>query len=161
MSESKASSPFPDESARRCLRDRRQRSPFLSRWYWGFRGRRRTIRREADRAHVHLDYYPAHLLVVVLGIFMLAQADTVLTLLMLDTGKFIEANPLMQLLIDRDVHWFVNVRSLVWGLLLITLVAIAGRLQVWRVRPRRIIKAVAIVYFAQIAGMFAMLMAAG
>ena len=110
---------------------------------------------------MHLDYYPAHLLVVALGIFMLAQADTVLTLLMLDTGKFIEANPLMQLLIDRDVHWFVNVRSLVWGLLLITLVAIAGRLQVWRVRPRRIIKAVAIVYFALLTGMFTMLMAAG
>ncbi len=161
MSECKATSLCPDESARRCLRDRRQRSPFLTMWYWGFRGRRRTIRRESDLAHVHLDHYPTHLLVIVLGIFILAQADTVLTLLMLETGKFVEANPLMQLLIDLDVHWFVNVRSLVWGGLLITLVAIASRLQVWRVRPRRIIKAVAIVYFALIASMFTMLMAAG
>ena len=92
---------------------------------------------------------------------MLAQADTVLTLLMLDTGKFVEANPFMQALIDRDVHWFVNGRSLLWGFLLIALVAVASRLQYWRIRPRRIINALAVVYFVQTATMFTMLMSAG
>ncbi len=118
------------------------------------------IRRSADLPHAHLDHYPTRLLVVVLGILLLAQADTVLTILMLDTGKFVEANPFMQVLLDRDIHWFVNVRSLLWGLLVVTLVAVASRLQVWRIRPRRIIHGVAIVYFAQTAGMFSMLVTA-
>lgn len=161
MSECNATSQICDRTGRQHVDDRRQRSPFLSCWYWGFRGRRRMIRRESDRQHVHLDRYPTQLLVIVLGIFLLAQADTVLTLFMLETGKFVEANPLMQVLIERDIHWFVNVRSLLWGFLLVTLVAVASRLQVWRIRPRRIINAVAIVYFAQTAGMFSMLMAAG
>ncbi len=161
MTECNATKHLVDEPGQRCSRDRRQRSPFLSRWYWGFRGRRRTIRRASDRQHVHLDHYPTHLMLVVLAIFLLAQADTVLTMVMLETGKFVEANPLMQALIDRDIHWFVNVRSLLWGFLLIALVAIASRLQVWRIRPRRVINAVAIVYFAQTAGMFSMLMASG
>ena len=161
MSESNPTHEFRDETSRGCSHDRRQRSPFLSLGYWGFRGRRRSIRRASDLQHAYLDHYPVRLLVVVLGIFLLAQVDTVLTLQMLETGKFFEANPLMQALIERDVHWFVNVRSLLWGLLLITLVAIASRLQYWRIRPRRIINAVGIVYFAQTAGMLAMLMAAG
>ena len=95
------------------------------------------------------------------AIFLLAQADTVLTVLMLETGEFVEANPLMQLLIDQDIYWFVNVRSLLWGVLLVALVAVASRLQVWRIRPRRIIHGVAVVYLAQTAGMFTMLMATG
>ncbi len=160
MTENNAPSHGREATLQRRSADRRQRSPFLSRWYWGFRGRRRMIRRSADLPHAHLDHYPTRLLVVVLGILLLAQADTVLTILMLDTGKFVEANPFMQVLLDRDIHWFVNVRSLLWGLLVVTLVAVASRLQVWRIRPRRIIHAVAIVYFAQTAGMFAMLVTA-
>ena len=161
MSESKVTSRCHDPAGQRRRNDRRQRSPFLTHRYWGFRGRRKSIRRVSDSGHAHLDHYPARLLVVVLGIFLLAQADTVLTLLMLDTGKFVEANPFMQALIDRDVHWFVNGRSLLWGILLIALVAVASRLQYWRIRPRRIINALAVVYFAQTATMFTMLMAAG
>ncbi len=160
MSESKVTSQCQDPAGQRRSNDRRQRSPFLAHRYWGFRGRRKSIRRVSDSGHAHLDHYPAHLLVVVLGIFLLAQADTVLTLQMLDTGKFVEANPFMQALIDRDVHWFVNGRSLLWGFLVTVLVAVASRLQYWRIRPRRIINALAVVYFAQTATMFAMLMAA-
>ena len=161
MSESPLTSQCHDPAGQRRSSDRRQRSPFLTHRYWGFRGRRRSVRRASDSGHAHLDHYPVHLLVVVIGIFLLAQADTVLTLLMLDTGKFVEANPFMQALIDRDVHWFVNGRSLLWGFLVIVLVAVASRLQYWRIRPRRIINALAVVYFAQTATMFSMLMAAG
>lgn len=161
MSETKVASQCHGPAGQRRSNDRRQRSPFSGHRYWGFRGRRRSIRRASDSAHAYLDHYPAHLLVVVVGIFLLAQTDTILTLLMLETGKFAEANPFMQALIDRDVHWFVNGRSLLWGFLLITLVAVASRLQYWRIRPRRVINALALVYFAQTATMFTMLVAAG
>ena len=161
MSDSPMISQCHGSAGQRRRDDRRQRSPFLAHRYWGFRGRRRRIRRASDSGRAHLDHYPPHLLVVVLGIFLLAQADTILTLLMLETGEFVEANPFMQALIDRDVHWFVNGRSLLWGLLLIALVAVASRLQYWRIRPRRVINALAVVYFAQTATMLTMLIAAG
>ena len=108
---------------------------------------------------MHVDHYPAYLLVVVIGIFLLAQADTVLTLQMLKTGNFFEINPLMQALLDRNVHYFITVRSFLWGLALIMLVAVARCPSIWKIRPRRLIGSIAVVYALVTASMFSMLLA--
>ena len=147
------------DTEHRSGRERRQCSLLRTPWYWGLWGRRRTIRRTSDRQHMHVDHYPAYLLVVVIGIFLLAQADTILTLQMLKTGNFFELNPLMQALLDRDVHYFITVRSFLWGLALIMLVAVARYPRIWRIRPRRVIGSIAVVYALVTASMFSMLLA--
>ena len=76
--------------------DRRRRpTPIISR-YTFFRGRRKTVRRNADRTrHIFVDQYGPGLLVVFIAILLLSLIDATMTLHLIDEGIVEEANPVM------------------------------------------------------------------
>ncbi len=126
--------------------ERRYRSHHLTHWHWGFRGRRHTARRAADQVTARVDHYPNSLFVVVLGVFLLSQADSVLTLMMVGSGRFVEMNPFMGMLLEWSPEVFVNVRSLLWGLVLVALVTVSTHHVFGKLRTTRVIYGLFIAY---------------
>jgi len=107
--------------------DRRRRHPWLTDIRYVFSGRRRELRRLADRrtgASI-VDRYPLSLLFLAVTTLILSAADAALTLVILDRGITTEANPAMQFLLDLGVPEFVGVKMLVTGVGVVLLVAYA------------------------------------
>jgi len=88
-------------SERRTLTDRRGMGtiPFSR---YTFRGRRRKLRRSAERHHYYVDRYSPHYLVLIVAILILCFLDAYLTLCLLEEGG-VELNPFMLYFIKKDV----------------------------------------------------------
>ncbi|MDA8104159.1 MAG: DUF5658 family protein [Nitrospiraceae bacterium] len=86
----------------RIIDDRRKRSTqFLSRQTI-FGGRRRTIRREADREkHIFLDNYDLRLFITLLLLLILSISDAYLTLTLVKTYNAVELNPIMAVYLEH------------------------------------------------------------
>jgi len=128
--------------------DRRTRHPLFTDWRWGYRGRRKSLRRSADshRTHAILDWYHPSLLFFVLATYVLSGIDAVLTLTLLDFGIAREANPFMNLLITTDVRLFAGVKALITGVALVCLTAYSSQRLFTRLRVDRLIYALFVIY---------------
>lgn len=103
---------------RRCSYERRDGS-FPSPKYWGYRGRRREIRRHGEGAY--LDRYPARLMWLTVMTLCLCSTDAMFTLTLLQKGAQ-ELNPFMAMLMDSSTSLFVGVKMGVTALALVCLV---------------------------------------
>lgn len=140
-------------SNRRDGADRRLRHPLLSDWRYAFCGRRKQLRRHTDfvGARSVLDWYRPSLLFFVVATYVLSGVDALLTLTLLGIGVAVEANPFMEMLIQRDVALFVGVKSLVTGLGLVSL-ALYSKLRLFmRFHTEIIIYALFTLYCALVA----------
>jgi hypothetical protein len=93
-------------------RDRvdRRRRVWWSVCYGSFNPRRRTVPRRLDDLRYHsLDWHSSHLLAVAIGILLLSVVDAFLTLMLLQGGAY-EVNPIMALLVNRDVAVFAALK---------------------------------------------------
>ena len=91
-------------------RDERRRRVWWSVWYGSFNPRRRIAqRRRDDSRYQFLDWHSAHLLAVAIGILLLCVLDAFLTLVLLQMGAA-EVNPIMALLVDRNVAAFAALK---------------------------------------------------
>lgn len=142
--------PDPDNAFhnKRIRVERRERHPLLADWRWSFRGRRRTLRRGTDshRAHAILDWYHPSLLFFIIATYVLSGIDAVLTLTLLEFGVAKEANPLMHLLLARDIHLFAGVKALITGSGLVWLTAYSNQCLFTRLRVDRLIYALFAAY---------------
>jgi hypothetical protein len=135
--------------------ERRQRMERRSRrfwaiWYGGFRPRRRAPTRRADDSRFHvLDWYSAHLFAVALGILVLSASDAFLTLRLLRGGAD-EVNPVMALLVYRDVSVFTAIKMALTGSSVVTMVLLS------RYRFMRFLR-VELVLYAVLAGYIALI----
>jgi hypothetical protein len=77
-------------------------------------GRRRGIRREDEREGAFVDLYGPGILAIVLLVVGLNIFDSFFTLVYLQRGG-LEANPIVQLLLDQGMATFVLVKNLVIG----------------------------------------------
>jgi hypothetical protein len=95
--------------------------------------RRHRSRRAHDRSHPFSDWHHPWLLFLGIGVMTMSAADAFLTLRLLERGA-VEANPLMRMLIDTDVQWFVGVKQVLTGLGLMLLVYTSRILLFRRIR---------------------------
>ena len=128
--------------------DRRERHPLLADWRWGYRGRRKSLRRATDShaTHAILDWYHPSLLFFIVATYVLSGIDAVLTLTLLDFGVASEVNPFMNLLIAEDVRLFAGVKALVTGIGLVCLTAYSNQCLFTRLRVDRLIYALFAIY---------------
>lgn len=110
---------------RRERTDRRRACSLFADWRRTLRGRRKELRRTTDSSGVCLDWHPPALFVVALGIVLLSGLDAGLTLILLEHGA-IEINPIMSLLIERNVQLFVNIKLCMTILPMLLMVAHSG-----------------------------------
>ena len=97
-------------SDRRSFQDRRRRpTTLLSTIRYG--GRRRGFRREEERANQYVDHLPAHLVFVVVSIFIMSATDAVCTLLHIARGGS-EVNPIMNWMLVQGVLAFLVAKAL-------------------------------------------------
>jgi len=155
------SSSIRDLEDRRRGCERRRRSPYLTHWYWGIGGRRIAGRRAADMAGAQVDRYSASLMMAVVSIFLLSQADSLLTLILVASGRFVELNPIMALLLELGPVLFVSVRSILWGLTLVVLVAVSSRTLFGRAQGTRVIYGLVLAYLIHTLGALALLQIGG
>ena len=101
------------ESDRRTISDRRKRpTPFISKHIF-FGGRRKTIRREADRGkHIFVDVYSPILFIAFLSVIALALVDACLTVILIQRGIAEEANPIMSFYLGYGIERFVMAKFL-------------------------------------------------
>jgi hypothetical protein len=128
--------------------ERRKRHPFLADWRWGYRGRRRKLRRAADshRNHAILDWYHPGLLFFIIATYVLSGIDAILTLTLLEIGVAEEANPFMHLLLAENVRLFAGVKALITGIGLVWLTAYSNQRLFTRLRVDRLIYALFAIY---------------
>ena len=128
------------DDKRVCL-ERRLRHPFLADWRWGYRGRRRHLRRIRDghQSRAILDWYRPSLLFFILGIYVLSGIDAILTVTLLNLGAAEEANPLMDWLLSVDVRLFAGVKAFVTGVGLIGLTAYSNQFLFNKLRVDRVV----------------------
>lgn len=126
---------------KRMRSERRQRHPLLADWRWGYRGRRRYLRRHNDghTTHAILDWYHPSLLFFIVATYVLSGIDAILTLTLLELGVAEEANPFMHLLLAEDIYLFAGVKALATGLGLIWLTVYSNQRVFTRLRVDRII----------------------
>jgi len=94
---------------RRDRSDRRNRV-WWSIWYGNFNPRRRSPSRRLDDSRFHsLDWYSSHLLAAAIGILLLSVMDAFMTLVLLEGGAD-EVNPIMGVLIYRNVAMFAALK---------------------------------------------------
>ena len=86
-----------------------------------FKTRRRHNRRAGDQINHYLDWHGNKPLIATLIIILLCFADAFLTTMLLDKGA-VEANILMDWLIQKDLHIFTLVKMGVTGAALLVLV---------------------------------------
>lgn len=101
----------------RLYSDRRQNpTPLFSKYtFWG--GRRRTIRRDKDKEkHLFVDLYSTRLLVAVILLLCLSCLDAFLTLLLIERGIAVEANPIMAHLLGYGIFPFIVIKFIVTAL---------------------------------------------
>lgn len=128
--------------------ERRKCHPFLADWRWGYRGRRRSLRRATDsqRRHAILDWYHPSLLFFILATYVLSGIDAILTVTLLEIGAAEEANPFMHWLLAQDVRLFAGVKALVTGVGLVWLTAYSNQFLFNKLRVDRIVYALFAVY---------------
>jgi hypothetical protein len=110
------------ELCERDIPDRRHRpTPALSRYtLWG--GRRKKVRRAGEkRTHLFVDLYSTRLLFLLVTIISLSCMDAYLTLLLIEKGKVIEANPVMAALLPYGAFSFIFVKFIVTAAALLVL----------------------------------------
>ncbi len=135
-------------ASKRNRADRRRRHPLLADWRWGYRGRRKTLRRATDgySTHAVLDWYHPSLFFFVVATYVLSGIDAVLTVTLLEFGVAEEVNPLMHILLAESVRVFAGVKALVTGVGLICLTVYSNRYLFNRLRVERIIHALFAAY---------------
>lgn len=100
-----------DNAERRNLNDRRKEpTPFIS--MYTFRsGRRRAIRREADKCTYHfLDTYSTRLFIFCISLILLCIADAYCTLHLVNSRIAVEANPVMAFYLQLDNATFIGMK---------------------------------------------------
>lgn len=112
----------PEHADKRDTSDRRMRpTPILSR-YTFMGGRRRTIRRGADRGrHIFVDLYSTRLLLIVVALLLLSCADAFLTITLIYTGIAVEANPLMASALSYGILPFTVIKFSITAFALLVL----------------------------------------
>jgi Domain of unknown function (DUF5658) len=125
--------------------DRRLRAHLLSDWTYAFRGRRRAARRDGEKS-TFVDLYDPMLLVLAITILMLSVFDAAFTLTLLQAGVIEEANPLMRWLIEHDTQIFINLKIVITGAAVVFLVLCSNAVVAGRVRGRRLMHGVVVVY---------------
>lgn len=76
-------------------------------------GRRRQVRRAADRRELHtLDYYPPKLFIVLVVVLLLSIIDALLTLWLIDNGA-VEINPVMAYYLELGPNIFMAAKYLI------------------------------------------------
>ncbi|MBI5055872.1 MAG: hypothetical protein HZB61_04575 [Nitrospirae bacterium] len=100
---------------------RRCPTPIISRYtFWG--GKRKIIRRESDKKnYLFVDLYSTRLLIVILSLLCLSCLDAYLTLVLIEKGKVIEANPIMAHFLEYGFLPFSIIKFVVTALSLIVL----------------------------------------
>jgi hypothetical protein len=106
-------------------RDDRRLRVWWSVIYGSFNPRRRTPPRRLDESRFHsLDWHSAHLLAAAVSILLLSVADAFLTLVLLQGGAR-EVNPLMAVLIYRNVAIFAALKVGMTSVCIIFMVILA------------------------------------
>jgi hypothetical protein len=102
---------FGEKTERRIVADRRLRpTSFMSRYPYSF-GRRKGVRREADRKkYIFVDVYSTQLWVALMCLMILSLADTYLTLKVISMGIAVEANPIMAFYLSFGDESFVAMK---------------------------------------------------
>lgn len=131
---------------RRRRRDRRSRHVLFTDWRWALEGRRGGTRRREDVAETGVDLYPAGLIALALGIFLLSCLDAAFTLLLIHNGVATEANPLMEALMRYDIQIFVNLKLVITGGGLLFLVTLADAQLLRSIRVRNVMHALFALY---------------
>jgi hypothetical protein len=138
-----------EETANDCTRrriDRRNRHPLLADWRWGYRGRRKNVRRAADQPRAMLDWYHPSLLFVIVTTYVLSGIDAILTVTLLEMRVATEANPVMHMLLAENVRLFAGVKALVTGIGLVCLAAYSNQCLFTRLRVDRLLYALFALY---------------
>lgn len=107
---------------KRSLSDRRKRpTPVISK-YTFIGGRRKTIRREADkRKYTFVDLFSTRLLIILLCILLFSHIDAYLTLTLIEKGSVVESNPLMAFFLDHSTSSFILTKFFITAVSLILL----------------------------------------
>ena len=106
-------------------RAERRRRVWWSVLYGSFRPRRRTpSRRDGDFRYQPLDWHSAHLLAVAIGILLSCVLDAFLTLMLLERGAA-EVNPVMALLVERNVAAFAVLKMSMTSMSIVFMVFLA------------------------------------
>ncbi|MGB6310239.1 MAG: DUF5658 family protein [Steroidobacteraceae bacterium] len=114
----------PRMHERRSRADRRRR-PWWSVCYGSFNPRRRTPPRRADELQFQsLDWHSSHLLAVAIGILLLSITDAFFTLALLQGGAA-EVNPIMALLVYRNVAAFAALKITLTAVCTVSMVILA------------------------------------
>jgi hypothetical protein len=145
MREGTAALPPAWGSDRRNRIDRRHRVVW-SIFYGSFNPRRRRPARRLDDSRFHpVDWYSAHLLAVSIGILLLSATDAFLTGILLLHGAN-EINPIMAVLVYRNVATFAAFKMAMTGVSIVGLVFLS-RYRFMRVlRVDLVLYAVLVVY---------------
>ncbi|HXA99338.1 MAG TPA: DUF5658 family protein [Steroidobacteraceae bacterium] len=146
MREGTAALPPAWGSDRRNRTDRRHRVVW-SIFYGSFNPRRRRPARRLNDSRFHpVDWYSAHLLAVSIGILLLSATDAFLTGILLLQGAN-EVNPIMAVLVYRNVATFAAFKMAMTGVSIVGLVFLS-RYRFMRVlRVDLVLYAVLVVYF--------------
>jgi hypothetical protein len=106
---------------RSCSDRRKYPTPVISRFTL-YGGRRKIVRREADKKkHLFVDLYSTRLLIALLFVLGLSCLDAFLTLELIENGRVVEANPLMAFLLEYGVQPFTIIKFTVTAAALIVL----------------------------------------
>ena len=145
MREGTAALPPAWGSDRRNRTDRRHRVVW-SIFYGSFNPRRRRPARRLNDSRFHpVDWYSAHLLAVSIGILLLSATDAFLTGILLLQGAN-EVNPIMAVLVYRNVATFAAFKMAMTGISIVSLVFLS-RYRFMRVlRVDLVLYAVLLVY---------------
>ncbi|MEW6214764.1 MAG: DUF5658 family protein [Nitrospirota bacterium] len=103
-----------EKTDRRIVSDRRKRStPFISRHTF-IGGRRKTVRRKADKKkYIFVDLYSTYLLIILLFLIVLNLCDGYFTLILIKENTVIEANPVMAFYLEYGNVSFVMLKFLI------------------------------------------------
>ena len=110
--------PMTYTTERRSGKDRRAKRFGNLRWFLKT-GRRRQVRREADRRKItQLDSYPTELLIAIIFVLGLSVVDGILTLWLIDRGAT-ELNPVMAFYLEQGPQIFMLVKYLLTAFVVI------------------------------------------
>ncbi len=136
---------LPTAPERRQRADRRHRA-LWSVVYGSFNPRRRRPARRTNDSRFHpIDWHGAHLLAVSLGILLLSATDAFLTGILLVHGAD-EVNPIMALLVYRNVAVFAALKMAMTGAGIMVLVFLARYRFMRVIRVDLVMYAVLLVY---------------
>ena len=135
----------PSGSERRQRTDRRHRA-WWSVLYGSFNPRRRRPARRTNDPRFHpIDWYSAHLLAVSIGILLFSAADAFLTGILLVNGAD-EVNPIMAVLVYRNVAVFAGLKMAMTGAGIVVMVFLARYRFMRLIRVELVLYAVLLVY---------------